>query len=1292
MLDWPKIDSYEKFQRLVNHLFALECNSPGFIPSSPYIGADGGYDAYYKGFYPPDNQEGEYCIQAKYTTKSFSEAVKHLKKEINKELRNAQKNKVEHLRVATNAELNVKQVKELESLNSGEVKSLVVWHRENLEGRIKEQPFLRYYFFEEPQHPVFVPWNVYFDNVESDLTLFSAESIPKFKEYLEKVKQFLISSQKRILLIHAPGGYGKSHLLREIAQKAHQIDSSRQPWVVRAGFKDIREGLQEEIISGRKYLLIFDDADRYLEEANVLLNFLKRGDIDLKLIFSLRSAGLNLFDQKVIEARCGEFKEEMEIIDWSEEELINLLRLISGKEVVKDEKVLVNYYPNPYLIVWIANQLKGKVEVDLSSLKEKFVEDVVYDAKKCLKNILPERVVEEFLFILACIVPFSLNNKSLLNKISSNLKINIALLEEIINGMRKAGILRNIGKSIRFNPDMKGDLYLAYRLKELGKNFLKNFILEWIEICPENLFTNISVASRYKDTNIVREILSELLEEWSGETQNTPGSKRKERLNLAEKITFIVPKEVITIISIYLETSVPDENIPTTDDYGPVLLNLLKSFSYRREVINIIKKIAGLVALERSDILKKGIYDNYKPHSLIKESVSPLQNNPETIISTLNIISEWLDRADKITLQLINAALSEVLAGTHEFSRSYLDKFEFGEKPLVKHPKVIEFRKKALDILKSMIFHPQLEVQIEGINVAKNIGRTIMNRFSGKDLPLAEVFAEERREIVKIIGELINSNTDFLLLSAIEDLFIKWWANEKSGSEEVANYLREFPRVPEYLVFRWFATRDYYIKNFIEIEQKAPSQDKWKWFVKEVISKKWKMKPEDFSDIVNELSVKYDTPQKLIEFLKDLDSKLSRIEQKVYYRHLFLIQWINVNQNIFKNLVDNVEFWKQVPERFKEEIEFNLARLDPSRFRKIADELFRYEKIPDEEKSRAKRFLWELPEDLSTESKRWIEELITKGDTDIISQLLRKLYFIFKKTGDIETITDYVIEILGKEMADSILDMLDFLLSHLWKEMDRVPQKKEKIREMLINKLKNIPQIRYHPQILLKLCIISIDEALEFVEFRLRKKKKLKEKSIESGTIFSREEFEAIPFDGIECIKEKIYSFDDYQKFIRKIINWYKSDIYWSDFDIKNLMKNIQSKDANSYLMGYVRILLKDKKKENLEDAAICMEFLPLTQQTIDLFIEFSETAIGMSQYELAKSVLFRKTWPEGAFSSQVGEPPPVFLKMKDIFRKMEEKAPSERLKLLVKQCINQVKRSIEEHIARDKELLFPKG
>ena len=72
MLDWSKIDNEKKFQQLVNDLFALEVGKPGFIPSSPYIGPDGGWD----GRFPDEYQgcTGMSCVQSKWTIHGFDDA------------------------------------------------------------------------------------------------------------------------------------------------------------------------------------------------------------------------------------------------------------------------------------------------------------------------------------------------------------------------------------------------------------------------------------------------------------------------------------------------------------------------------------------------------------------------------------------------------------------------------------------------------------------------------------------------------------------------------------------------------------------------------------------------------------------------------------------------------------------------------------------------------------------------------------------------------------------------------------------------------------------------------------------------------------------------------------------------------------------------------------------------------------------------------------------------------------------------------------------------------------------
>lgn len=391
-IDWSKISDEKTFQRLVNHLFALECNSPGFIPSSPYIGADGGWDGYYDGLYPKEKKEGIYSIQSKWTTKNFEDAFEKLRKDIKDELDKAQRNNVDYLRIVTNAKLRTEQILELESLNKRKIKDLRVWHRENLTMRIEKQPWLRYYFFDYPQHPLLTPCEYYFSKkgVESHLTSFPSIETNDFEKYISKAKQF-ISLGGKLLIIHSPGGYGKSHLLREIAQNAYQVDPARQVWLINVGFRDIKDAIQEEIFNDREYLLIFDDADRCFESVKPLLNFLRKGDVDVKLVLSLRSSGIYLLERLLEEIKCSEVTEKIRITEWKKDDLIKLLRATTGKSKVKNEESIAVYYPNPYIIVWIGSQLKGKPIDDICLLKKRFIEDVNYEARQCLKGIIDKK-------------------------------------------------------------------------------------------------------------------------------------------------------------------------------------------------------------------------------------------------------------------------------------------------------------------------------------------------------------------------------------------------------------------------------------------------------------------------------------------------------------------------------------------------------------------------------------------------------------------------------------------------------------------------------------------------------------------------------------------------------------------------------------------------------------------------------------------------------------------------------------------------------------------------------------
>lgn len=1276
-LDWSKISDEKTFQRLVNHLFALECNSPGFIPSSPYIGADGGWDGYYNGLYPKEKKEGIYSIQSKWTTKNFKDAFKKLRINIKEELNKAQRNNVDYLRIATNAKLRTEQILELESLNGKEVKNLKVWHRENLTMRIEKQSWLRYYFFDYPQHPLLTPYEHYFSKVEPFLASFPSVETDDFEKYITNIKKFIFSNNK-LLIIHSPGGYGKSHLLREIAQNAYQVDSTRQSWLVSAGYRDIKDAIQEEIFNEQKYLLIFDDVDRYTESIKPLLNFLRKGDVDIKLILSLRSSGIYLLQRLLEETKCSEITEEIKIVEWKKDDLIKLLRATIGKSKVKDEESIAVYYPNPYIIVWIGSQLKGKAISDISKLKEKFIGDINYEVRQCLKDVV-DKEIENFVFVLACIIPFNIEDKEFLNKVSNECSLDFESLTEAIRRLIEAGVLRKIGRTVRFNPDMKGDIYLQYKLKDFNREFLKDFILEWISIYPENIFTNIGSASRYGESNIVKKILSDILDKWIEDVDKTPGSQRKNNLKSIEKIVFLVPERVINLLSSYLEYPSSPETDPNykklnmgkielnTDDYGPVILELMKIPFFKKEVICVIEKIVGL------DI--EGTYDNFKPTTLVSEYISPLRNNPEVILSKLDILNNWLNNPSNTRITLLGSSLSELLAGTHRFSEPISGGVTLGEKPLIKHPKVIEIRNKAVSILKSMLSCTNLDMQIKAIEITKKIGLCVMGRLPEENLPLYEIFKNERKELVEEIGSIISSKTDFKLLSEIEDLFIEWWAQEKPGTENVVNFLRKFPYTNEYLIFRWFYSREYDIKKFSDYENLAPKQNKWDWFVKNIMSFKWQVKIEYFSSIVEELNKKYLREDNILIFLGDLDRRLSSFKSD--FPALFIICWVKINQKVFRKIRENNKLWVKVPERFKDGIDKGIVTICSDHLSILANEIL--DNPLGIELSKIDLFLMLIAENLPEPKwKMWIKELIKKGNSEIRATLVSKLYFIFKKNKDVNTILDFLIDIFSieKEPESILIKSVYFYLKEINKAIDNedLYLKKQKLIKILLKRLKDYPSLSWEAQEVLEFCELNINEMIDLIDYRLHKGK---------DNSHNRKGFNAIPHKGIKCLENSIKSFEDYYKFIKKFIVWHNAKLFLTDIDVKNLFKPIESKKEKDSEEAYLIKSIKELIKENqLVDAIICGKVLPLSIETADLFIEIAIKGINNNLYKEVQDLLFYKTLP----GDIVWSSPAIFLKIKNILKQMLNKIEPGRLNNLIRECIEIIEKQIKDDIERNEE------
>ncbi len=1278
MIDWSKISNEKDFQRLVNHLFALECNSPSFIPSSPYIGFDKGWDGLFEGYYPFDKLEGLFSIQAKWTQKNFNEAEKALKTEINNEIKKAITNKVEHLRIATNAELRVDQVKELEGLKSDQIKSLFIWHRENLTIRIERQPFLRNFFFDDPQHPMLTPSDIYFSTIEKQLSDIHAGEIPSFKQYLTEVRNFILDQKDRILLLHGPGGFGKSHILKELASISYDCDSTRQLWVINSGYHNFESAIQKEIDQHQKYILVLDDADRNLQILNPLIAFVIRSGVDIKLIIGSRTSGIHILGEIFRQNKAGEYIRTTKIEEWPKDDLLKLLRLTAQKDPVKDEEMIINDFQNPYFIVLIGNQIRSAKKIDFKKLKTKIIDDIIEDTRKALVNLFQDKI-DEFLIHLSCVVPFNFEDKRMLDHIGEQIGQSGDIIKRAIKLLLDSNILRQVGKAIRFAPDMKGDIYLLYKLEDLEKEYFKKIVLHWIPICSGNVFVNLGSTLKYGQDNIITSILEEFVSEWIETAQETNGTNRREKLKWLENVVSYVPSHCIELINAYLDTTPPEEKSflnpdeahvvkLNNDDYGPVIIGLIRGCSSRDAVIKITERI--------DELNLGGTYDNYKSHTLMKECVSPLRNKVEDIVETLNILEGWLQNASKTRSKLIKAALSEVLAASHEYTRSYLDKMEFGERHLRNTPEVIRMREKAIAILKKMLFLDDIEFQTAAIDAAEQIGRTRMGSISSRDMPLSNRFKDEREDVIKESSKLISIETDFRLLNDIEDMLLGWWARETPGFEEGVSLLRSFPKSPEYEIFRFYASRVEILENFSELESKAPNTNRWSWLVHNVMQKKWKMTAKDFEGPIQELSRKNDTLEKIANFLVDFYYKLANVNDHSY--PVFISCWVNLQPEKFKELRKDNKLWSNISERFKSAIDYSLAENDSKYIEIIAGEILK--DLSKASRVQVGTLLALIASRLPEERKEWLTTLITDGSDDIINMVTRELYFIHKEDQDINMVLELLMAAISNitEAGKVFVDNVAFVIKSLEKEL-RQHAKIEELVRLLYDLIKDRPKLEWDDQEIIEFCISDIDGLIDFLDYRLKKSKEF--------SSYSR--FEAIPYDGIKHLNKSVKSFDDFKKFLSKTIEWH--NVYSSGkeyYEVEKVLKPIllsRGLDKNSlYIGNFISELIEN---DDIDNVFVCMQYLPLNSETTDLFFRVCEWGVGKNKTNEIKSLLFSKTIPEGGWSSSHNEPPPALLEKKRIYESMHAKSDG-ILKVSLNKCIDSIEASIQDHLDRDKEFM----
>ena len=547
----------------------------------------------------------------------------------------------------------------------------------------------------------FIKPSKYFNGSESHLL---RNSLDIFSKHLGTYDKFLDEPNSRILLLSAPGGHGKSHLLRLISERNKKILIQ----VAQNVLGEICE-IKSRITRKKIQVILWDDAERKLEDTTNLIQVALQNP-NLKVVMALRVAGEQIINEIISQERAEliVFTKKIKIGAWDRNNLISLLRLAAEtSQKIQDENEIVKIYPDPYLITWIGKNFTNNKNVSIRNLRDRFVSDILNDSKLCLKGLVQEERINDFLLLLSCLVPIRDYSIIYENSISKYLCERFGLsngdLIKVFKKLEKAGVIRSVGHFFRFNPDPKGDFLLA--------NFLQNqnstkeifeLLVPIFSFSQREVFINIKAASRFAaDSNLVlKTFYKSLLIEWSNQAVDANPTEKTRNLTSLENFIEESIYPGLNLIELYIELEKPytKAHSNTVDvrfglGQGNIARCLIPICGHRNP--NVRKRILDIVLQSKTKNIPF-LGHNYSPENLMGILFDPRQD--KGIISySLGYVEGWLNQdVNKEKLDLIKSALNRLLSCCWQTVET--NKFIF---PYIEgNPDQIEIRNQAGEFLK----------------------------------------------------------------------------------------------------------------------------------------------------------------------------------------------------------------------------------------------------------------------------------------------------------------------------------------------------------------------------------------------------------------------------------------------------------------------------------------------------------------------------------------------------------------------------------------------------------------
>ena len=410
---------------------------------------------------------------------------------------------------------------------------------------------------------------------------------PSRQQCINKLKDFFVKTDVRVLLIHSQGGIGKTRFVLEALKRVdeqtkdiHILFNQRKK---RVDVDDVIPEISEE----QKNVIVLDDAHLIGNLTDFEKILLERNNA--KFILIARSTARESVKQEI-----GCPAEEIELTPLDRESSIGLLKGNLHEPLIVDHlRYIANICEGNPLLIGFATHLinAGKVQsfggLKTDDLVRKYLDNILADLNQYSQ--INRNHYEPYLALLFLFKPFSIDDAETRLLIES-----LANIDELTQGflrrdLEQYAILERHGNTLWLYPDLLGEYLVKTTFFEDTR--IQNFDEVFSKI-PSSHIEGVFRTLRELDNARANQFLKVWARHLSRNVESQDNDELSESLQLLEIIASIGPDETLEIIDYLLN---PDSDKPTAkadDDwwspkprtYYNVLsqcLNILKNPSLR---------------------------------------------------------------------------------------------------------------------------------------------------------------------------------------------------------------------------------------------------------------------------------------------------------------------------------------------------------------------------------------------------------------------------------------------------------------------------------------------------------------------------------------------------------------------------------------------------------------------------------------------------------------------------------------------------------------------------------------